>query len=45
MEKFGNFIDRWGLINSSLKGAKFSWSKFQNEASLSRLDHFLYCVD
>lgn len=43
MQKIGNFIDRWKLIDSPLKGAKFTWSNFREYPSLSRLDKFLFC--
>lgn len=49
MEKFGAFIDKWSLIDGLLKGAKFTWSNlftwsnFQQNFSLSKLDCFLFC--
>lgn len=43
MNNFGDFIDIWGLIDGPLKGAKVTWSSFQHNASLSRLDRFLFC--
>lgn len=30
-------------MHSPLKGAKFTWSNFQNQVFLSRLDCFLFC--
>lgn len=33
MQKFGDFIDRWQLIDGPLKAAKFTWSNFQSPAS------------
>lgn len=42
-DNFETFIDRWGLINGPLKGAKFTWSSFQQCTILSRLDWFLFC--
>lgn len=38
MALFGDFINRWRLIDGPLKGAKFMWSNFQDRPSLSRLD-------
>lgn len=43
MDSFGDFIERWGLIDGSFKGAKFTWSSFQQNLTMSRLDSFLYC--
>lgn len=43
MGKFGDFIDRWGLIDGPLIGANFTWSNFQYQVVLSRIDRFLFC--
>lgn len=43
MAKFEAFIDRWGLFDGPLKRAKNTWSSFQQNVSLSRIDRFLYC--
>lgn len=45
MIKFGDFLDRWHLIDGPLKGTKFTWSNFQILVSLSGLNHFLFYVD
>lgn len=42
MDKFGDFISRWNLIDGPLKGTKYTWSNFQDVPLLSRLDRFLY---
>lgn len=28
MDKFGEFIERWNLIDGPFKGARFTWSNF-----------------
>lgn len=38
MDRFGEFIDRWSLIDGPLKGAKYTWSNFRDRPSLSRFD-------
>lgn len=43
MRKFGSFIERWYLIDGPLKGAKYTWTNFRDNPSLSRLDKFLFC--
>lgn len=45
MGKFDSFIEMWSLIDGPLKGAKYTWSNFQENHSLSRLDKFLFCND
>lgn len=45
MDKFGEFIGRWSLIDSPLKGAKYTWSNCREVPSLSRLDRFLYFIE
>lgn len=42
MAKFKGFVDRWNLINDPCKGAKFMWSNFQENHSLSSLNQFLF---
>lgn len=43
MDRYGKFIDRWGLIDGPLKGAKYTWPNFRDRLSFSKLDRFLYC--
>lgn len=45
MVSFGNFINRWRLIDCPLRGEKYTWSNFQDCPSLSRLDCFLFCSE
>lgn len=43
MVKFGDFINRWKLIDPPLKGTKFTWSNFWESPTLSCLNKFLFC--
>lgn len=43
MVRFGEFINRWNLIDPPLKGTKFTWSNFRENLTLSRLDRLLFC--
>lgn len=43
MVRFGEFVNRWNLIDLPLKGAKFTWSNFRERPTLSQFDRFLYC--
>lgn len=45
MDLFCDFVDRNELINLHLSGARFTWSNFQGNPSLSKLDRFLVSVD
>lgn len=41
MDVFGDFVDRNELVNVTLRGTRFTWSNFQANPSLSKLDRFL----
>ena len=43
--QFRNFIREVNLLDLSLDGAKFTWSKGRSEASMGRLDRFLVSLD
>lgn len=45
MEMFGDFVDRHNLMDIHFSGMRFTWSNFQENPSLSRLDRFLIPLD
>lgn len=45
MELFCEFVDSNDLINLPITGARYTWSNFQNQPSLSKLDRFLISVE
>lgn len=45
MDIFEDFVDRNDLIDVHLVGARFTWSNFQDNLSLSKLDRFLVSTD
>lgn len=42
---FGDFVDSHKLLDVPLLGARFTWSKFQENPSMSRLDYYLIFMD
>ena len=45
MQDFSEFISYFGLMDIPLEGGKYTWSNNRIDASMSRIDRFLYSTD
>lgn len=45
MDCFGRFVDIMGLLDILTIGPQFTWSNFQPDPSMSKLDRFLISTD
>lgn len=44
MEMFGDFVDGCNLLDVPISGTYFTWSNFQKDLALSKLDRFLISI-